>query len=248
MLHHGQGKWYPGEQLPRWAFALYWRGDGQPLWRNPSLIAEENPPVGASLEQAEKFAYRLTERLGIDTDYVLPAFEDPAHFMLKEHMLPENLDPSDNKLEDVQERKRLARVFDRGLDVPSGFVLPVQRWQSRDRAYWRSERWATRRGKLRLIPGDSPVGYRLPLGSLPYVEPGDMLHVYPLDPFAARAALLAEDGALRDGELVRHAGQLGQLSFREPFEQRRAPERLELRVLRAPPHALQCREVEDCGP
>ena len=198
MFHHGQGKWYPGEQLPRWAFALYWRADGQPLWRDPSLIAEENPPVGATLEQTGKFSVRLTERLGVDPDHLLPAFEDPAHFMLKEHLLPENLDPLDNKLEDIQERKRLARVFDRGLDVPSGFVLPIQRWQSRDRGYWRSERWATRRGKLFLIPGDSPVGYRLPLGSLAYIEPGEFPHVYPLDPFAARAALPASQPIMQE--------------------------------------------------
>ncbi|MFO1070927.1 MAG: transglutaminase family protein [Geminicoccaceae bacterium] len=198
LLHHGQGKWYPGEQLPRWSFALYWRGDGQPMWRNPALIADETPPVPVTLEQVERFSLRLTERLGVDTDHLVPAFEDPAHFLLKEHLLPDNVDPSDSKLDDPQERARLARVFDRGLDVPSGFVLPIQRWQSRDRRYWRSDRWATRRGKLFLIPGDSPVGFRLPLGSLPYVEAGDYPHVYPMDPFAARAALPASTPVMQE--------------------------------------------------
>ena len=39
------------------------------------------------------------------------------------------------------------------------------------------------------MPGDSPVGFRLPLGSLPYVPPVDDPHLVPADPFAERGAL-----------------------------------------------------------
>jgi uncharacterized protein (DUF2126 family) len=207
VLQHGQGKWYPGEQLPRWAFALYWRGDGQPLWHNPALIADENPSAAADIEQVERFMLGLTERLGIDPGCAAPAYEDPAHFLLQEHLLPENVDPLDSRLDDPQERSRLARVFDRGLDRPSGWVLPIQRWQARDRRQWRSERWTTRRGRLFLIPGDSPVGFRLPLGALAHLEPGDFPHLYPLDPFAAHAALPASAPRMQERRQPVEAGE-----------------------------------------
>lgn len=191
LLHYGQGKWYPGEPLPRWAFALYWRGDGLPLWRDPALIAVEAADTGAGVDEAQRFAAALAERLGVDPTHAQPAFEDTAHYLLAEHLLPENVDPSDNRLDNPQDRARLARVFDRGLGQPRGYVLPIQRWQARDGGGWRSELWTTRRGRLFLIPGDSPVGFRLPLGSLPSIAPGDYPQVHPLDPFAAHAALPA---------------------------------------------------------
>jgi uncharacterized protein (DUF2126 family) len=37
LVHFGQGKWYPGEQLPRWSLNCFWRRDGEPLWSDPSL-------------------------------------------------------------------------------------------------------------------------------------------------------------------------------------------------------------------
>ncbi len=198
LLHYGQGKWYPGEQLPRWAFALYWRGDGVPLWRNPDLVADERSAGDATILDAERFMNGLTERLGIDPDYVLAAFEDPAYFILKEHNLPKNLDPIDNKLDDPMERSRLAKVFDQGLDQPVGFALPIQRWQARGVGRWRSERWGTRRGRLFLTPGDSPVGYRLPLNALPWIAAADYPHVISMDPFAAHAALPAHAPQFQD--------------------------------------------------
>jgi uncharacterized protein (DUF2126 family) len=197
LLQYGQGKWYPGEPLPRWAFALYWRGNGAPLWRNPTLAVEEGLSSGATLAHAERFMLGLTERLGLDPDLALPAYEDPAHFLLKEQLLPPNLDPQDNKLDDPMERARLAKVFERGLNAATGCVLPIQRWQSRGRSHWRSQRWETRRGRLFLVPGDSPVGFRLPLESLPWQPPNERDAVVPLDPFAAHAALPAHAPVLQ---------------------------------------------------
>ena len=139
----------------------------------------------------------LAERLGLDPELALPAFEDPGYFLAKEDALPPNLDTADNKLDDPMERARLAKVFERGLDVATGYVLPIQRWQAQGAAHWRSERWETRRGKLFLVPGDSPVGFRLPLGSLPWVPPDERDAVVPLDPFAAPAALPAPPPVLQ---------------------------------------------------
>ncbi|MDA0788836.1 MAG: transglutaminase family protein [Proteobacteria bacterium] len=183
-LHYGQGKWYPGEQLPRWALGLYWLNDGQTIWRNPDLI-EARDSGDYDEEDARSFATTLAARLELDSEAVMATFEDPWHFMGQERKLSENLTTAENELEDPFARERLARVFERGLSKPSGYVLPVQRWNARDgRRRWRTERWSTRSGKLLLIPGDSSVGWRLPLNSLPFLAPHAYPHMVPLDPFA----------------------------------------------------------------
>ncbi|MAY86009.1 MAG: IMP dehydrogenase [Pseudooceanicola sp.] len=189
-LHYGQGKWYPGETLPRWTFSLYWRKDGKPIWRDAALIAEEDAKGGATPDQAGALLGRIAEGLGIESDNVVPAYEDPAEWILKESNLPENVTPENSKLKDPEERHRMARVFERGLTEPSGFVLPVQRWQSRATGpVWRSEKWKLRRGHVYLVPGDSPVGYRIPLGTLPYVPPSQYPYTYVTDPTVPRGPL-----------------------------------------------------------
>ena len=189
-IHHGQGKWYPGETLPRWTFSLYWRQDGKPVWSDSDLVARENADTGARTADAENLLKAVSGALGVPDDAVSPAYEDPAEWVLKEGNLPENVDPANSKLEDPEERSRIARVFERGLTVPSGYVLPIQRWQSQATGpRWRTEKWKTRRGRLFLVPGDSPVGYRLPLGSLPYVPPSAFPYIVPLDPTVPRGQL-----------------------------------------------------------
>lgn len=196
-LHYGQGKWYPGESLPRWTFSLYWRTDGQPVWSDPSLIAREKSDAKVGPQQAENLLTAIAGELGIDKAMVSEAYEDPAEWLLKEGKLPDNVDPSNSKLEDPEERSRMAKVFERGLTKPSGYVLPVQRWNSQaSDPRWRSEKWKTRRGRLFLVPGDSPVGYRLPLGTLPYVPPAQFPYIVPVDPSLPRGPLPAREAIL----------------------------------------------------
>lgn len=193
VLTHGQGKWYPGEPLPRWAYAVVWRNDGEPLWRNPDLIATETPEALASSKEAGKFASALAESLGLAGEYAQPLYEDPAEHILKEAALPDNLTPGDNKLDDPVERARMARIFSQGLSKPAGFVLPLQQAQADATTgrtvKWLSEIWQTRRGALCLLPGDSPAGFRLPMKSLPYVDPSFLPVMQDVDPFAERSDL-----------------------------------------------------------
>jgi uncharacterized protein (DUF2126 family)/transglutaminase-like putative cysteine protease len=198
LLHYGQGKWYPGESLPRWAFGLYWRKDGVPIWKNPDLIATIENPKKATIEDAERFAAGTAKKLGVEPDFILPAFEDPTHWHEKEARLPVNVTVFDSKLPDIEERTRIARVFEHGLDVPRGFVLPIQRWNAADKR-WRSERWKLRRGSLYLMPGDSPLGLRLPIASLPHIPAEDYPYTVEQDPLEQRDALpIFEQAAQQD--------------------------------------------------
>jgi uncharacterized protein (DUF2126 family) len=189
LLHYGQGKWYPGEPLPRWAFALYWRRDGVPIWRDDSLIAHEVADHNPTAEDSQHLANGIAARLGIAADYVQPAYEDPADRMVKQGLIPDNIDPSDPKIDDPRERARILGLFDSHLSKPAGFVLPMQRWTAQAKPGWLSEVWRTRRGRIFLVPGDSPIGFRLPLQSLPYVAAVDYPHLVPADPFGEQKPL-----------------------------------------------------------
>ncbi|MGO9389385.1 transglutaminase family protein [Rhodoblastus sp.] len=193
-LHYGQGKWYPGESLPRWTFSLYWRKDGEPIWRDAELIAREKPSVPATAADAKKMIETIAQKLEIAPDYVIPAYEDPGEWLLKEADLPINVTPGDSRLADPEERSRFVRVFERGLDKPAGFVLPVQRWNAEPpKRSWISQKWPLRRGALFLKPGDSPVGFRLPLASLPYVAPASYPYIVESDPTEPRGPLPKAD-------------------------------------------------------
>ena len=184
LLQYGQGKWYPGEQLPRWAFSIYWRRDGEALWEDQSLIAPEVNARPATIADAERFSAGLSSQLGLPADSAMPAYEDAAHFALVEQKLPINVTPKTNTLEDAAERERVVRVFDRGVTTAAAYVLPIQVWHTQDRGRrWVTERWSMRRDKLFLLPGDSPAGFRLPLGSAPVLPTMQYPRIPQRDPF-----------------------------------------------------------------
>jgi len=193
LLHWGQGKWYPGESLPRWAFACYWRNDGQPIWKNDALIATGKTGSGHTAEHAEKFVAALATRLGADPKWAMAGYEDPFYHLWKERRLPANVDPLKANLKDDEERVRLAKILEQGLDSIVGYVLPLQRSAKISPARWVSGPWFLRSEKLFLTPGDSPMGLRLPLDSLPWVSQSDYPYLNELDPSVERPPLPARD-------------------------------------------------------
>lgn len=193
-LHFGQGKWYPGEQLPRWALSICWRADGQPCWHDPDLFADERHPHTYTSADAKRFLFALTKRLGLDTQYVQTGYEDTWYYLWRERRLPVNVDPFDARLDDELERTRLRRVFGQGLEHEVGYVLPIKRAESMGGPALAGHRWETgpwffRDERMYLMPGDSPMGYRLPLDSLPWVSKGDYPYLHEHDPFAPRGPL-----------------------------------------------------------
>ncbi|MBF0158076.1 MAG: transglutaminase family protein [Magnetococcales bacterium] len=173
LLHYGQGKWYPGEPLPRWRLSCFWRQDGQPLWHNPALLAIDDQTSRYDANHAKQWIDHLATALSIERRYVLAGYEDPFYHAWQEQHLPVDTDPLAADLTDALERQRLARVLSRGLNTPAGFVLPLQ-WHER-RQCWCSSHWPLRQKRLFLLPGDSPVGLRLPIDSLP-AESASVIH------------------------------------------------------------------------
>ncbi len=212
-IHFGQGKWYPGEQLPRWALSICWRADGHACWEDPTLFADESIPSFYTSEDAKGFIEDLSLELGLSKQFIQTGFEDTFYYLWRERNLPVNVDPFDSKLEDELERTRLRRVFTQKLSHEVGYLLPIQLHPQFEHTLkgprWLSGQWFLRDERLYLIPGDSPMGYRLPLDSLPWVKSEDYPYHHEIDPFADRAPLatpeprlqspLQSDGLLGEG-------------------------------------------------
>jgi uncharacterized protein (DUF2126 family) len=193
LVHYGQGKWYPGESLPRWAFGCYWRKDGFPIWENDALIAEEAANYKHTAKHSADFIATLAARLGADPKWILPGYEDPFYHLWKERRLPANVDPLKANFKDDEERARLAKILEQGLDSIVGHVLPIQRSWNNHFPGWASGPWFLRAERLFLAPGDSPMGLRLPLDSLPWVSQSDYPYLHELDPAAERLPLPARE-------------------------------------------------------
>ena len=188
LVHHGIGKWYPGEELPRWALSIFWRKDGEKLWENPALLAnlsKPNTPLLRGIEQI--FATKLAARLKLDPQYVQTAFEDTYYCLWKEGTLPLNVEPTDARLASPAERARLRRLFEGALQRAAGNVLPLAKAVD---GGWRSGPWPLRRGHLFLTPGDSPLGLRLPVQSLPAAADQERETPPVHDPFAPPQPLM----------------------------------------------------------
>jgi uncharacterized protein (DUF2126 family)/transglutaminase-like putative cysteine protease len=188
LLHEGQGKWYPGEPLPRWALSCYFRKDGAPIWQNRALFARTDTGVDKSAD-ALAFVTALCDELAVDARFAVPGYEDAWYYLWRERRLPINTDPHDSKLEDEIERGRLARIFEHGIAAVAGYALPLRSVSTGGDSKWQSGQWFLRSERLYLIPGDSAMGLRLPLDSLPWASPGEDPGIHPPDPFAAHDPL-----------------------------------------------------------
>jgi uncharacterized protein (DUF2126 family)/transglutaminase-like putative cysteine protease len=211
LLHYGQGKWYPGEELPRWALAACWRKDGVPIWKDDSLIADESKNYGHGAKDAKELLTRIARITGADPKYLLPAYEDAFYYLWKERRFPSNVTPEKSNLKNQLERDRIAKLFQHGLGEVVGYALPIKRVAGglaapkSDAGGWRSGAWFLRDDDtLWLIPGDSPMGLRLPLDSIPWVSEKEFPWIRPQDPSQPELAELPKYEQLKQ-RLIRGA-------------------------------------------
>ncbi|MEQ8581751.1 MAG: transglutaminase family protein [Marinoscillum sp.] len=171
LMQYGQGKWYPGEPLPRWKLACYWRLDGEPIWHNDALLADISKDYGLSHTDAARFIEELATELNVEQANITPAYEDPFYFIWEESKVPLNVDPLKVDLKSPLERQKLAQLLQDGLDKPVGYAVPLS-WDQ-EHTSWQSCKWSFRKKNLFLVPGNSPIGLRLPLDSIQYTDPED---------------------------------------------------------------------------
>ncbi|MCK8643214.1 transglutaminase family protein [Mycobacterium colombiense] len=219
VIQRGQGRWYPGEPLPRWQIALHWRTDGRPLWADDTLLADPWSPAApcpVDGEAAARLLAGIADGLGLPASQVRPAYEDPLHRLAAAVREPEGVpvEAADDLVDDSPARRAaLLGRLDESVTAPAAFVLPLHR-RDDDRG-WASADWRLRRGRIVLLPGDSPAGLRLPLDSISWKPPRPSFDADPLtvggalSTESAGAVLVDPDGApptalvaeIRDGLL-----------------------------------------------
>jgi uncharacterized protein (DUF2126 family)/transglutaminase-like putative cysteine protease len=205
LIYTGQGKWYPGEQLPRWVLGCYWRKDGKPVWKDEKWLADETKTYSFDGKDAKNFITALTRHLGVLPGCILDGYEDVFYYLCKEKRLPGNVNPLDSKIKDELERERLTRIFAKDLGEVVGYALPLKSRAEGETTQWLSAPWHFRAGHMFLIPGDSPMGLRMPLDSLPWLEPKDQPELYQRDPLERTGELA--DPFLQNEVPVNKAGQ-----------------------------------------
>ena len=197
LCHYGQGKWYPGEPLPRWKKTAFWRADGVPMWEEPALLARPDDNPGHDDADAERLVESLCAALGFTRDCVIPAYEDAVYHLWREQRLPKDLTLEELKDADDRERARLVRLLSTGLDRVAGHVLPLGwRGDVNDPAHgtFFTSAWPLRGDRLTLVEGDSPLGLRLPLDALPWHMPAIKAPPDP-DPLAPQPPLAGDRAA-----------------------------------------------------
>ncbi|MGV3660825.1 MAG: DUF2126 domain-containing protein [Prosthecobacter sp.] len=241
-LHYGQGKWYPGEQLPRWSYGCHWRKDGEAIWTHPHLFADMKKDYGAGEAESERFIHALAARLGCTDEHIMRTYEDVYYYLWRERKLPVNVDPLKSNLKDKLERERLAKVFEQGLDKVIGHVLPLK-VKEKGGTKWETGPWFLRAERCYLIPGDSPIGYRLPLDAQPWVKETSYPYVNEQDPMEEREALPPRQHFVRGAEGV-PASFWRNLAERGPLSAREMPAEQLVEDRRVPPPALAPRVGE----
>ncbi|NMO05052.1 transglutaminase family protein [Gordonia sp. TBRC 11910] len=224
LVQRGQGKWYPGEPLPRWQVDLLWRADGKALWRNPELLDDPwttreaaqatidrqspgglGPDDPATSVASHDFIAALADRLALPDSQVMGAYEDPLLRLAELVSLPVGVPPAREETATEAAEQDLTPQ----TDVPDRrkeLLAELDSSVSTPTAYvlpiskapdggWRSARWTTRRGRLVLTPGNSPAGLRLPLDSL-FWEPNTQF--FPADASAVAIEPLADLTELPD--------------------------------------------------
>ncbi len=207
VLHHGQGKWYPGEPLPRWALSCYFRRDGEPTWKDPERFSATKPDKAYDSTAAHTLINALAKSLGVSEKLAIPAYEDTLYYLWRERNLPSNVDPFDNKLDDALERTRLRRVFEQGLKATVGYALPLISSELPG-PRWLSSPWFLREQRMHLTPGDSPMGYRLPLDRLPWTAPDERVTPWQRDPMDTLGAFPSREALSQPQSDVVGAGSL----------------------------------------
>ena len=199
LVQRSQGKWYPGEPLPRWQIGLYWRTDGEPLWTDEALLADPwptEPPTairrGRRPTPDAQLLGAVADGLGLPASQVRPAYEDPLSRLI------ECGTPAGRRTRRARRRPggrlrrapcRAARQARRvGHRAPPPTCCRCTAATTTPAGPARD--WRLRRGRIVLLEGDSPAGLRLPLDSISWRPPRAS---HPADPLARRDSLRADE-------------------------------------------------------
>jgi uncharacterized protein (DUF2126 family)/transglutaminase-like putative cysteine protease len=201
LVQRSQGKWYPGEPLPRWQIGIHWRRDGKPLWSDPALLADPWGTEYAEVkpEAAEQVLSAIADGLGLPATQVRPAYEDPLSRLGQAVRMPfgHPVEPDDDlEVDTPADRSALLARLEDSVVEPAAYLLPLHRRE--DDSGWASADWRLRRGRVVLLEGDSPAGLRLPLNSISWHPPRPSV---PADPITSGIRPLPVDHESADAAL-----------------------------------------------